>query len=263
MTNISQKTEPPPESMGEFVRTIVFAVLIALVIRTFLFEPFNIPSSSMVPTLLVGDYLFVSKYSYGYAGRGTFSWGWGPVSITLPPYEGRVFENQEPKRGDVIVFKWPKDNQTDYIKRLIGLPGDHVQMKDGMLYINGKVVPREQLPEPTTEPGEPPSTDVTDYLEHLPDGPTHLIRKENGVSDPLDNTPEFIVPPHHYFMMGDNRDNSADSRSPTGDVGYVPEENLVGKARIIFFSLDEDTHFWEIWKWPWAIRWHRLFRVII
>jgi signal peptidase I len=260
MTNSSNTTQPPRESIGEFIRTIVFAVIIALVIRAFAFEPFNIPSSSMVPTLLVGDYLFVSKYSYGYSGRGTFSWGWGPLSITLPPYHGRILESHGPARGDVIVFKWPKDNQTDYIKRLIGLPGDHVQMKDGMLYINDKVVPREQLPEPVTSPGEQTPTDVTDYIEHLPGGVDHVIRKENGHDDPLDNTPEFVVPPNHYFMMGDNRDNSQDSR--TDNVGYVPEENLVGKARIIFFSLDEDTHFWEFWKWPWAIRWSRIVQVI-
>ena len=132
--------------MGEFLRTIIFAVVIALAIRAFLFEPFNIPSSSMVPTLLVGDYLFVSKYSYGYSGRGTFTWGWGPFSITLPPYTGRIFEQHGPQRGDVVVFKWPHDNQTDYIKRVIGLPGDHVQMKDGILYINDKPVERAQLP---------------------------------------------------------------------------------------------------------------------
>src|SRR5580698_7180003 len=131
-----QSSQPPRRegTLGETARTIIFAVIIALVIRALAFEPFNIPSSSMVPTLLVGDYLFVSKYSYGYSGHGTFSWGWGPLSITLPPYQGRIFENQDPKRGDVIVFKWPKDNQTDYIKRVIGLPGDHIQMKDGMLY---------------------------------------------------------------------------------------------------------------------------------
>jgi len=245
---------PPPRdgSIGETTRTIVFAILIALAIRTFAFEPFNIPSSSMVPTLLVGDFLFVSKYSYGYGGRGTF---WG-----LVPFQGRILESEGPHRGDVVVFKWPHDNSTDYIKRVIGLPGDTVQMKEGLLYINGKVVDRERLPSPVSEPGEPAPAGVTDYVEHLPDGPEHVIRKRDGDDDPLDNTPEFLVPPHHYFMMGDNRDNSQDSR--TENVGYVPEENLVGKARILFFSLEDDTRFWEFWKWPWSIRWDRLFKII-
>jgi signal peptidase I len=253
MTNSQTPPDQPQQStLGETLRTIVFAVLIALCIRTFIFEPFNIPSSSMVPTLLIGDYLFVSKYSYGYGDYGTF---WG-----LVPFKGRIFENDQPQRGDVVVFKWPKDNSTDYIKRLIGLPGDRVQMKEGILYINDVAVGRAQLASPLTEPGDQPPSSVTDYTEHLPDGPDHIIRKRNGDDNPLDNTQEFTVPLHHYFMMGDNRDNSQDSR--TENVGYVDESNLVGKARIIFFSLDGDTHFWEFWKWPWAIRWDRLFRKI-
>ncbi len=247
----SASDSPPPGSIGETLRTVIFAVLIALVIRTFVFEPFNIPSSSMVPTLLVGDFLFVSKYTYGYSGRGTF---WG-----LPLFPGRIAEQDKPHRGDVVVFKWPHDNSTDYIKRLIGLPGDTVQMKDGILYINSQPVERAQLPEPLTEPHEQTPEAVTDYTEHLPAGPDHIIRKRDGV-DPLDNTIEFVVPEHHYFMMGDNRDNSQDSR--TEQVGYVPEENLVGKARVIFFSLQDGTHFWEVWKWPWAVRWDRLFQKI-
>lgn len=244
----ADKTQPPPDSIGETARTIIFAILIALVIRTFLFEPFNIPSSSMVPTLLVGDFLFVSKYSYGYSGKGTF---WGLVS-----FPGRLFD-REPHRGDVVVFKLPRDGTTDYIKRVIGLPGDTVQMKDGLLYINGQAVPREKLPE-LTEPSVP-GVQATDYLEHLPGGVVHVIRKR-GDDEPLDNTDVFTVPPHHYFMMGDNRDNSQDSR--TLNVGYVPEENLVGKAQIIFFSLADDVHFWQVWDWPWAVRWDRLFQKI-
>jgi signal peptidase I len=252
MTDTNQDEQQPQGSVGETARTIIFAILIAMLIRTFAFEPFNIPSSSMVPTLLIGDFLFVSKYSYGYGGRGTF---WG-----LNLFNGRVLEKQGPQRGDVVVFKWPHDNSTDYIKRVIGLPGDKVQMKDGMLYINDTVVDRARLPTPLTEPGEAEPTNVTDYTESLPQGPQHIIRKRDGDDDPLDNTPQFVVPEHHYFMMGDNRDNSQDSR--TENVGYVPEENLVGKAQLIFFSLEEDTHFWEFWKWPWAVRWDRLFMKI-
>ncbi|MGE3622980.1 MAG: signal peptidase I [Bdellovibrionales bacterium] len=253
MSNASTpETRPAESSGGETLRTIVFAVLIALVIRTFAFEPFNIPSSSMVPTLLIGDFLFVSKYSYGYGSRGTF---WG-----LVPFKGRIPENEGPKRGEIVVFKWPKDNSTDYIKRVIGLPGDKVQMKDGLLYINGKVVDRARLPSPVLEPGETLQEPATDYIEHLPEGPEHVIRKRDNIDDPLDNTEEFAVPPGHYFMMGDNRDNSQDSR--TTNVGYVPEENLVGRARLIFFSLKDDVRFWQVWKWPWAVRWDRLFRTI-
>jgi signal peptidase I len=250
MTDTNTQNPGPHEgTLGETARTIIFAILIALLIRTFAFEPFNIPSSSMVPTLLIGDFLFVSKYSYGYGGRGTF---WG-----VPLFPGRILETHGPQRGDVAVFKWPHDNSTDYIKRVIGLPGDHVQMKEGILYINGNAVERARLAEPIPEPGKPEPANVTDYTEHLPNGPDHIIRKRNGDDDPLDNTPDFLVPEHHYFMMGDNRDNSQDSR--TDNVGMVPEENLVGKARVIFFSLDDDASFWQVWKWPWAIRWGRLF----
>ena len=250
MTNSSSPPKTVQEDgLKETLRTIVFAMIIALLIRTLAFEPFNIPSSSMVPTLLIGDYLFVSKFSYGFGGTGTF---WN-----MAPFTGRIF-GSEPHRGDVIVFKLPRDNSTDYIKRLIGLPGDTIQMRQGLLYINGTPVEREKLESPVPQPEVLPEN-ITDYLEHLPNGPTHVIRKE-GDDMPLDNTELFVVPPHHYFFMGDNRDNSQDSR--TTNVGYVPEENLVGKAEFLFFSLQEGTHFWEFWKWPWAVRWQRLFTKI-
>ncbi|MDP9127047.1 MAG: signal peptidase I [Pseudomonadota bacterium] len=254
---MSVRPTPPeaeqPESMWELGRTIIMAMLIALVIRTFAFEPFNIPSSSMVPTLWVGDFLFVSKFSYGYGSEGTF---WG-----LAPFGGRIFD-RVPKRGDVIVFKLPKDNSTDYIKRLIGLPGDTVQMRNGLLYVNGTLVPRDRLSKPLPGPhNEEPQSSVTDYMEHLPQGPDHIIRKlfdEGGLND----TSVYTVPPRHYFFMGDNRDNSQDSRARNGGVGFVPEENLVGKAEFLFFSIDDNVHFWEVWKWPSAVRWDRLFTKI-
>jgi signal peptidase I len=237
------------ESGKETIRTIVSALLIALVIRTFAYEPFNIPSSSMVPTLLVGDFLFVSKFSYGYGAQGTF--------LGLLPFSGRI-GGSDPKRGDVVVFKLPRDPSIDYIKRLIGLPGDKIQMRQGILYINGVPVDRDKL-DHVAPIGNPPENAV-DYLEHLPQGPAHVIRKL-GNDEPLDNTEVFTVPPHNYFFMGDNRDNSLDSR--TTNVGFVPEENLVGRAQFLFFSIDEHTHFWEVWTWPWTVRWHRIFDRII
>jgi signal peptidase I len=237
------------ESGKETLRTIISALLIALVVRTFAYEPFNIPSSSMVPTLLVGDFLFVSKFSYGYGSVGTFL-GWLPFS-------GRWLENtigEKPHRGDVVVFKLPRDPSIDYIKRLIGLPGDTVQMRDGILYINGLPVERDRLAH--VDPVGNPPQNAVDYIEHLPQGPAHIIRTL-GDNMPLDNTPVFTVPPHEYFFMGDNRDNSLDSR--TTNVGYVPASNLVGKAEFLFFSIRDHAHFWEFWTWPWTVRWNRIF----
>ena len=245
------KDDTPDNSIGETLRTIIFAMIIALTIRTLAFEPFNIPSSSMVPTLLIGDFLFVSKYSYGYGGTGTF---WG-----MAPFSGRVL-GHEPQRGDVVVFKTPRDNTTDYIKRLIGLPGDTIQMRHGILHVNGVPVDRDRLEKPFDDDGQLlASLDTIDYVEHLPGGVNHIIRKQ-GDENSLDNTDVFTVPEHHYFFMGDNRDNSQDSR--THMVGYVPEENLVGRAEFLFFSIQPDASFWQFWKWPWSVRWNRLFTKI-
>ncbi len=234
------------ENGKETLRMMAFALLIALTIRTFAYEPFNIPSSSMVPTLLVGDFLFVSKFSYGYGSEGTF--------LGLIPFKGRL-GGSEPKRGDIVVFKLPRDPSIDYIKRLIGLPGDTIQMRQGILYINGVPVERTRLPNLAEEAYTHPPSNAADYMEYLPQSPAHIIRKL-GNDQPLDNTDVFTVPPHNYFFMGDNRDNSQDSR--TKNVGFVPEENLVGKANLLFFSLDEHTHFWEFWTWPWTVRWSRI-----
>jgi signal peptidase I len=247
-----QPVSPPKattDETKEFLRTVGWALAIAMLIRTLAFEPFNIPSGSMEPTLHIGDFLFVSKYSYGYSGVGTFF-----GAIETP---GRV-GGHTPQRGDVIVFKWPGDTSIDYIKRLIGLPGDTVQMRQGILYVNGTPVERDRLEAPIEDVGSVVPEGATDYLEHLPNGPSHIIRKL-GDNMPLDDTKIFVVPPHHYFFMGDNRDNSLDSRAPNGHVGFVPEENLVGKAQMLFFSIGDDAHFWEIWKWPSSVRWHRLF----
>jgi signal peptidase I len=249
------KAESASDSGGGFietVRTVSYAVVFALVVRTFLFEPFNIPSGSMVPTLLVGDYLFVSKYTYGYS-KHSF-----PFSPSL--FSGRIFQS-EPERGDVAVFKLPTDNKTDYIKRIVGLPGDRIQMISGILHVNGTPVIRRRIAD--FEVGSPGrrGAKAVQYREVLPGGVTHPIIEMERDSGYLDNTAVYAVPKGHYFMMGDNRDNSQDSRV-LDKVGFVPAENLVGKAQFLFFSTNGTARLWEVWKWPFTIRYGRLFNTI-
>ena len=235
--------------LAETAKTIVYAIVIALIIRTFFYEPFSIPSGSMIPTLLVGDYLFVSKFSYGYSRYS--------LPLGLPLFTGRVLFTP-PHRGDVVVFKLPKDPSIDFIKRIIGLPGDRIQMKDGVLYINDQPVKRDRIGV-YQDPAN--SATYTEYMETLPNGYQHPIIKLPGIYM-LDNTPVFTVPPDHYFMMGDNRDNSSDSRDPSSGVGYVPAENIVGRAVFLFFSTNGYAHWWEIWDWPFTVRYDRLFTSI-
>lgn len=243
------------EEATEFFKTAVIAVLLAVIIRSFLFEPFNIPSGSMKPTLLVGDYLFVQKPAYGYS-RYSFPFG-------LAPIEGRV-ASKEPKRGDVVVFKLPSDPSIDYIKRVIGMPGDTVQVRRGILYLNGDEVPREPVGLQKFEDEYLGEVTVMEYIQTLPDGTMFSIYEESD-EEPLDNTQLFTVPEGHYFMMGDNRDNSQDSRAnhnTPGAVGFVPFEMFVGRADFIFFSTNGHARIYEFWNWPWTIRLNRLFKDI-
>jgi len=234
-----------PEGKFEFIKTIVIAGALALGFRSLLFEPFNIPSGSMIPTLLVGDYLFVSKYSYGYS-RYSFPFG-------MAPFDGRIFETP-PERGDVAVFRQPQNESVAFIKRIVGLPGDRVQVVNGVLHINDVAVNRDRKGFATASDGYNVIR-FSVYQETLPNGKSYLIQ-ERSDDDLLDNTNVFLVPEGHYFMMGDNRDNSRDSR--TTSVGLVPAENLIGRAERLFFSHNSSAHLWEVWKWPFAIRYGRL-----
>ena len=233
---------------GETIRTIVYAVLIAVVVRTFLYEPFNIPSGSMMPTLLTGDYLFVSKVSYGYS-RYSFPFSAAPI-------DGRVMADQ-PERGDVAVFRQPTNPDIDFIKRIVGLPGDRIQVIRGILHINGEAVTRRRIEDYVIASGRR----IPQYVETLPNGVQHRILEERGDAGALDNTPVYTVPAGHYFAMGDNRDNSRDSRV-LSVVGYVPYENLIGRADLLFWSVEEEVVIWKPWTWPAGIRYGRLFNAV-
>ena len=231
------------------LKSISLAVFIALIIRSFFAEPFNIPSGSMKPNLLVGDFIFVSKWSYGFSKHSL------PFSIPLIP--GKIF-SKLPERGEVVVFKTPADNRTDYIKRVIGLPGDRIQIINGKIIINDVLILRKKL-------NDFIDTDKNSSIKRVRKYKEYFFNKEIEVLDIMDqgivdNTNLYIVPEGHFFVMGDNRDNSQDSRF-TSVVGYIPIENLIGKAQFIFFSL-ENSRFLELWKWPKAIRTKRLFMQI-
>jgi signal peptidase I len=255
---MSSETKPKASNEYGWWETAVIviqALAIALVVRIFFYQPFNIPSGSMKETLLIGDYLFVSKLSYGYS-RYSF-----PFSPDL--FSGRVFAG-EPKRGDVAVFKLPRDNSTDYIKRVIGLPGDKIEMKGGVLHINDQAVPKKPSGTFTTIEDDGGPQEIPAFQETLPNGITYTVldAEQNG---PFDDVGPYMVPEGHYFMMGDNRDNSTDSRALFA-VGFVPFENFVGRAEIIFFSApvdDPDAMLWtRPWMWPFDIRWSRFFNLV-
>lgn len=253
---------PKPSHLAglwDTLKTVLYAIVIALTIRTAAYEPFNIPSGSMIPTLLVGDYLFVSKYPYGYS---RFSFDYFGETIGLSKLVGS-FGGEErriwfdpPERGDIAVFKLPRDNSIDYIKRIIGLPGDEIQMIDGVLHINGVAVKLERIEDFI----DPNGQHLAQFTETLPNGVSHQVLDMNPTGR-LDNTRVYVVPEGHYFAMGDNRDNSLDSRVTNG-VGLVPAENLVGRAEILFYSTDGSAEIWEPWFWFTATRYSRLFQTL-
>ena len=238
------------ESKWEAFKIIISAGFIALFIRTFFFQPFTIPSGSMIPTLLIGDFIFVSQYKYGYSKHS--------LPFSLPLIKGRILE-KKPERGDVVVFKTPNDNRTDYVKTLIGLPGDKIQVKEGILYINGKIIQRDKVQNSTMAVHNNYLNEF-DYIEVLPNGRKHIIRELKGDDGSSDNTIIYTVPENNFFLMGDNRDNSIDSRV-LNYVGFVHFENIIGKAEIIFFSIDRNKYgLNEFWKW--RVRFDRIGKLI-
>jgi signal peptidase I len=251
MTTIDSAPKTKTQEMVELGKTIVYALLIALVLRTILFQPYTIPSDSMEPALLQGDYIVVSKFSYG----------WSRYSLPLGPplFKGRIF-GHSPTRGDIIVFQLPRDPSQTYIKRLIGLPGDRVQLKDGTVSVNGKPIPRTALG-PGQDP-DMPETAVERYRETKANGHSYEVMQQTPLHDE-DTTDVYVVPDGQYFFMGDNRDNSLDSRWPGQiGVGFVPAENIVGKAQIILASWRQGASLFKPWTWFTNIQLGRFFRLL-
>jgi signal peptidase I len=252
--NVQSHKTGAVNEMVEIVKTVVYALLIALFLRVLFFQPFTIPSASMEPSLYEGDYIIVSKFTYGYSRHS--------IPFSPPIFSGRIMQ-RAPHRGDIVVFKLPRDGHTDYVKRLIGLPGDRIQMKNDVLYLNGKAI--ENVPAGSGPASCPfgPAADVPRYRETLPGGKSFVI-DDCQTDGELDNTEAFVVPEGHYFMMGDNRDNSSDSRVPpeADGVGYVPAENLVGKAQIILLSWSPGASIFKPWTWVLNMRLGRFFNVL-
>tara|TARA_Y100000992_G_scaffold299157_1_gene265489 strand:+ start:695 stop:1429 length:735 start_codon:yes stop_codon:yes gene_type:complete len=235
----------------ENTKTLIYALIIAIIIRSLILQPFYIPSSSMEPNLLVGDRLFVTKYSYGYSKHS--------FPFSPPLFKGRILTN-EPKRGDVVVFKTPSDNRTDYIKRLVGLPGDRIQFIDSNLYINNSEVLKSRISKTDVIFCGKKKIDVFTFEELLSNGKKHNTVYLKDFS--YKNTDTYTVPEDHYFFLGDNRDCSKDSRF-LSSVGYVHKDNLVGKAQFIFFSSDRNKgSIFSFWKWNKSIRFDRFFKII-
>ena len=234
------------------LKTLFYALIIATIIRSLFIQPFYIPSSSMEPTLLVGDRLFVTKYSYGYSKHS--------FPFSPPIFTNRIFFT-EPKRGDVVVFKTPADNRTDYIKRLIGLPGDQIQFIDSNLYINNNEIIKSRISKKDTIYCGNRTIDVYTFKEKLPNGKVYISVYSKDFT--YQNSDVYLVPENYYFFLGDNRDCSKDSRF-LSSVGYVHKDNLVGKAQFIFFSSNKSIgSFFAFWKWHKSIRFDRFFNKII
>ena len=239
--------------IGETLSTVFWALIIALVLRTFIFQPFHIPSGSMLPGLMKGDYIITSKYSLGY-GK------YAATPLPFPRKKGRLFE-RTPKRGDVIVFR-PEGDDKNFIKRLVGLPGDTVQMKEGLLHLNGTPVKVQLLGNESFVSSSGVSIAAERWQEIFPNGAEHTIYDAQK-NNPNDNTSVRTIPAGYYFMMGDNRDYSSDSRVPVraGGAGLVPTENLMGKAEIVLLSVSEDFELIKPWTWG-NMRGSRFFKPI-
>lgn len=261
MSSINQdnnKDAPKRESWWQVLRSLITTIIVILAIRTLIIAPFTIPSGSMIPTLLVGDYVAVTKFDYG--------WSRYAIPFAPPLFDGRI-AGKSPHRGDVAVFRYTHDTSIDYIKRIIGLPGDRIAMREGRLYVNDQLIDRTPLrPYEIRDENRRLLRGIL-YQEVLPgsDGRkpvTHDILQWSQAGF-ANNSEEYVVPQGYFFAMGDDRDDSADSRFQDEDgLGYVPMENLVGKARFIFYSFDARHPVWEIWHWPAEIRWSRLFSLV-
>lgn len=238
----------------ETIKTVVYALAIALVLRVIVFQPFTIPSASMEPNLYEGDYIVVTKWSYG--------WSHHSIPFSPPLFKGRIFDRPA-ERGDIVVFKLPSDNRTDYVKRVVGVAGDRIQMKGGALFVNGEAVARTPLSPITADIGFGNMRQVARYAERLSNGRSY-VTQDFGTDGQFDNTEVYIVPEGFYFMMGDNRDNSSDSRVPPADggVGYVPAENLVGKARMVLLSWQPEASIFKPWTWILDARPSRFFQAL-
>jgi signal peptidase I len=232
---------------------VVLAGLLAVVIRTLLFLTFSVTSGSMEPTLLVGDDFLLTKFSYGYSRYA--------LPFSVPLFNGRILASS-PQRGDVVVFRYPKDDRVDFVKRVVGLPGDRIQLIDDVLHINGEPVKRERVDRDIVDHDElGPIPPIKRWRETLPNGVTLTTNELIGRRTGPVTTPVYDVPAGHCFIIGDNRDNSRDSRD-LSDIGYVPFENIIGRAQFIFLSLGSGASAWQVWRWPTAARFDRSFRLV-